>query len=324
MVRENLSPEPESGAVAPPELDRNPLFTLPLAPPQAEPSAEEPSFLASYAQPRIILPERIPHLGHLGILIALALFGLLGAGLLTRAALHAHLFGIANAEQAITDIRYTLGSQAVLYLITFAGCLILFPLVWQKGFFAGVQWRGATALRHSKRLISAAFVCFFFALLSGVLMPGPADTPIDKIFRTPGAAWLMFGFGVTLAPFFEEVAFRGFLLPALCTSYDWIIEQTTGQPIRPLDEHGHPQWSFRAMAVASVATSLPFALIHAEQTGYALGPFLLLICVSLVLCWARLSTRALAASVLVHAIYNFLLFSLMLLGTGGFRHLEKM
>jgi membrane protease YdiL (CAAX protease family) len=37
----------------------------------------------------------------------------------------------------------------------------------------------------------------------------------------------------------------------------------------------------------------------------------------------RLATRSLAASVLVHASYNLLLFSLMLLGTSGFRHLDK-
>jgi membrane protease YdiL (CAAX protease family) len=64
--------------------------------------------------------------------------------------------------------------------------------------------------------------------------------------------------------------------------------------------------------------------MHAEQTAHALGPFLLLVCVSLVLCWARLSTRSLAASVLVHASYNFMLFALILLGTEGFRHLDKM
>jgi hypothetical protein len=46
--------------------------------------------------------------------------------------------------------------------------------------------------------------------------------------------------------------------------------------------------------------------------------------VSLVLCWTRLASRSLAASVIVHASYNLLLFSLMLLGTGGFRHLDKM
>jgi len=64
--------------------------------------------------------------------------------------------------------------------------------------------------------------------------------------------------------------------------------------------------------------------MHAEQTGYSLGPFLLLIAVSLVLCATRLSTRSLAASVLVHASYNFLLFSIMFLGTSGFQHLDKL
>jgi membrane protease YdiL (CAAX protease family) len=49
-----------------------------------------------------------------------------------------------------------------------------------------------------------------------------------------------------------------------------------------------------------------------------------LIAVSLVLCWVRINTRSLAASVLVHASYNFMIFSLMLIGTGGFQHLDKM
>jgi membrane protease YdiL (CAAX protease family) len=46
--------------------------------------------------------------------------------------------------------------------------------------------------------------------------------------------------------------------------------------------------------------------------------------VSLVLCGVRLFTRSLASSTLVHACYNFLIFSIMLVGTGGFRHLDKM
>ncbi len=38
-----------------------------------------------------------------------------------------------------------------------------------------------------------------------------------------------------------------------------------------------------AMVVASILTSVPFALMHGEQTAYSLGPFLLLVCISLVL-----------------------------------------
>jgi membrane protease YdiL (CAAX protease family) len=78
------------------------------------------------------------------------------------------------------------------------------------------------------------------------------------------------------------------------------------------------------MVIASIFTTLPFALVHADQQGHSLGPFILLIVVSLILCAVRLVTRSLAASTLVHACYNFLLFFFMLIGTEGFRHLEKL
>jgi hypothetical protein len=278
----------------------------------------------SYTRPYIPPPERIPHLGHVALLGLLAFFGALGAILLTRSALYFHLGGISTVKQAVADIRYTLGGQAAFYLLTFGACLVFFPLLWHKGFFEGIQWQASTALRLRFRLFGAAFVCFVLALLNGILLPSPNEAPIDKIIRAPGAPWLLFAFGVTLAPFFEEIAFRGFLLPALCTAADWLNEQSSRQLRMPLDPAGHPQWTRSSMVIASVFTSVPFALMHAEQTGYALGPFLLLVCVSLVLCFARLATRSLAASVLVHAAYNFLLFSLMLVGTQGFRHLEKM
>jgi hypothetical protein len=209
-------------------------------------------------------------------------------------------------------------------LISLSGCLVLFPAIWNREFFDGLEWRGEAALRRRWRLFTAAFVCFLLALTDGLLLPGPPDTPIDQVFRLPGAAWLLFAFGVTMAPFFEEMAFRGFLLPAFCTAVDWSAERYLHVPAHQPDMEGKTRWSLPAMAVGSVLTSIPFALMHAEQTGYSLGPFLLLICVSLVLCWVRLNTRSLAASTLVHSSYNLLLFSLMLAGTGGFKHLDKM
>jgi hypothetical protein len=284
----------------------------------------EPPLFQSFLQTETISPTRIPHLGHLALLGAMALFGLLCASLLTRSALHFHLFGVSTVKQAMDDFRYTLGSQTAFYLLAFLASLVFFPLLWGKGLFAGMQWNASSAAAHRWRLISAAVICFVLAMIDGMLLPGPNDTPIDKVLRTPDAPWLLFAFGITLAPFFEEIAFRGFLLPALCTAWDWLNEQTNGQTARPLGPHGHPQWSIPAMIAGSILTSVPFALMHAEQTGYSLGPFLLLLCVSMVLCWARLSTRSLAASVLVHACYNFMLFFFMLLGTGGFRHLDKM
>ena len=317
---------PATEPLAAPAVHEDPVFDGPFpgAGIPAEPSPVEPPLFQSFSQPVPRPPVRLPHLGHLLILGVFASFALLCVAGLLSAALHFHLWGIATQQQAATDIHYNLGSEAILYLVTFGVSLLFFPLIWHKSLMAGLQWNGAIALSLRKRLLTTASICFALALVNGFLLPGPENAPIDKMFRTPGAAWLLFGFGVAVAPFFEEMFFRGFLLPALCTACDWVEEKTTHAPVRPLDQTGQPQWSLTAMVISSIATSIPFAFMHAEQTGYSWGPFFLLVGVSLVLCWTRLSTRSLAASVMVHASYNFLLFSIMLIGTDGFRHLDKM
>ena len=289
-------------------------------------ASDDAPLFASFTRQQPILPheERIPHIGHLGLLFLLVLCAFVGINILVALALHMKLWGIGTAAQAQTDYHYALVTQAALYLITFCGCLVSFPLIWRRPFFEGVHWQAGLAVQRIGRLISAAVVCFFVAMINGVLLPGPTDAPIDQLFKAPGAAWVLFGFGVTLAPIFEEMAFRGFLLPALCTAWDWSVEHLTGTPRRPLNESGDPNWSLTGMIVGSLVTSLPFALMHGFQTAWSLGPFLLLVFVSLVLCWVRLSARSLAASTIVHACYNFMLFSFMLLGTGGFKHLDRM
>lgn len=313
-----------SPLLAPFAVFDNPFLPMENAETPGEPSSPDQPLFQSFTQPEIYPPIRIPHLGHVTILLVFAICGLLGASLLIRSALHFQLFGVSSLQNAITDIHYTLGSEVILYLLMLLCSLIFFPMIWHKSLFVGVQWNGGIALQLRKKLFVIALICCGLALVNGLLLPSPKDAPIDKIFRTPGAAWLLFAFGVTFAPFFEEFVFRGFLLPSLCTACDWTYEKITGASMRPLDANGQPQWSLNSMVIASILTSLPFAAMHGAQTGYSWGPFVLLVGVSLVLCWARLSTRSLAASVFVHASYNFLLFSLMMLGTGGFRHLDKM
>lgn len=310
-------------ATAPVPLAASPWGPGPLA---EQPQEPDHVMFQNWYVPPPRPPVRIPHMGHLGILLLFVLSGLFAAGILMGIALRFHLFGITSLHSAMTDldIRFALGSEIVVYFVMIGACLLFFPMIWHKGYFEGVHWNGTTALHLRKQLFVTAAICFALALVNSLLLPSPKNAPIDKVFRSPGAAWWLFAFGVTFAPFFEETIFRGFILPALCTACDWVNERFTHAPVRPLDEHGHPQWSFAALVIGSLITSVLFASMHAAQTGYSLGPFLLLIGVSVVLCWARLSTRSLAASVMVHAYYNFFLFSLMMLGTGGFRHMDKL
>ena len=313
----------EPPLAAPSEPD--PFFVSYAEQPDQPPTTEPPQLFQSFVQPVVRPPARIPHFGHLSLLIPIGGIAFVCTILVLYFPMRLHLFGWSLSTQAAaTNVPLILSSEAILYLFVFAISVLVFPLFWHEKLLVGLQWRGAVALKRFGWLAATALGCAGLAALEEVVLPGPKNAPIDKMFSAPGAAWLMFAFGTTLAPFFEEMFFRGFLLPALCTAWDWIVERIKREPAPSLDANGHPQWSFLAMAVASVLTSIPFALLHVDQQGHSLGPFLLLIVVSLVLCTVRLKTRSLAASTLVHACYNFIIFSLALIGTGGFRHFDKM
>jgi hypothetical protein len=161
-------------------------------------------------------------------------------------------------------------------------------------------------------------------MVGNAVLPFPKHAPIDQMFSTSKDAWMLAIFGITIAPFFEEMIFRGYLLPAVATAWDWCGEKITGQAPRTLDANGNPLWSAGAMIFAALMVSAPFALMHSTQVGKAWGPLVVLYCVSLVLCTVRLVTRSLASSTMVHSVYNFILFAIMFWQTDGFRHLDKM
>lgn len=386
--------EHEAGAQYAPESEQPPQTEQPWTEPALPPDGDgipRPVYLPPVPLEPLRPQPRIPHLGHLALLFLFLLCGWVVAVLFSGAAMYFHFFGLHSLEQAKTNAPFLMSSEAIIYLVTLILCLVGFPPMWRRGFFSGLQWNGAAAIRRISLLLGAAVVCFALALLSEYVAPGPKNAPIEKLFQRPGAAWVLFAFGVTFAPFFEEMIFRGFLLPAFCTCFDWVAEESSATPASPdgstrwapltlvtafvvtsipfiaicadpfhhfllrgmvvllwclgmllawayvsarstlprgrsapVDAAGHPVWSFPAMVFASLYVSLCFALLHAAQQGYSLGPFVLLIVVSLVLCWARLSTRSVASSVLVHASYNFMIFMLTMASTEGFRHMQRM
>ncbi len=302
----------------------------------AEPVFSEPG-LAAYVEPDEMLATeppavspgmRIPNAADAAIFVLLLLVGFLVAAVALIVAFSLHWLerwlGIKDMQAAQTDTVVALGTQFLLYAVTLAGAVPLFRRAWGKPFFAGLHWHAATAWRLRWWLLATAVLCNGLALAANTWLPQPDHPPIELLFRTSRDAWLLMGFGVLIAPLFEEMIFRGFLLPAFATSWDWCMERFTHTQPRPLDAEGNPVWSVPAMVVGSFAVSLPFALMHSAQLGAAWGPLLLLYCISLILCATRLRTRSLACSTLVHATYNLILFGITLVQTSGFRHLDKM
>ena len=262
-----------------------------------------------------------PNMGHMAILVTLSAMLVLGGQfLMLVVAQRLHILGHhsirAYAELLRNDARWLVPSEAFGYLLVILVAVPLFRALWHRGFAAGVHWNARQAVRYSGRLLLLGLGCGFGIAALGSLLPMPKDPPImADMMHSPLGAWMMLVFGVTGAPLFEEMFFRGFLLPAFLNAFRWLSLKGDLSP-------GAVLWLGVPLSV--VFTSLPFALLHGQQVSHAWGPVLLIGLVSLVLCGVRLRLDSLASSTLVHAAYNFTLFAGILVQTGGFRHLNRL
>jgi membrane protease YdiL (CAAX protease family) len=78
-----------------------------------------------------------------------------------------------------------------------------------------------------------------------------------------------------------------------------------------------------ALLFAAIFSSAPFALLHGAQLDYAWSGMAILYGVSLVLSLVRIRLHSVAASVVMHATYNLTVFVILFVGTGAFRHMDK-
>jgi uncharacterized protein len=205
--------------------------------------------------------------------------------------------GVAGKTFA-SNVLVVLPAQVAGYFITVAFMVLL---VWQKyrtDFLAAVKWNMPSARFAWGAFGVGAALAVATQALSAVLQPWiPKSLPIDQVFHTATSAYALAAFGTLVAPFVEEMFFRGFLFPALA---------------RPL-----------GILPAASLTAAGFALIHGAQLAYAWIPLLLLFMVGMVLTLARARMQSVAVSVLMHIGYNSTLFAALYIATQGFRHMER-
>jgi uncharacterized protein len=323
------------------------------------------------------LAAATPHIGHtllFGLIVILAGFvvGLGFALSLKHVAPHLH----ETVDQMQTDPRIVIPVEAIVYAIAAAASLIVFPLLWGKSFSNGVHWRGFIVRHRLWLLVAIGVATSVVVQFLSNFLPIPKELPIDKFFTNRLGVWLIAIFGVTVAPAFEELAFRGFLLPSLASAWDWVMQRarTPGELLggpgahqptesewqqqaaiysslppegaavfhHPGPEHGSghakwisgspeqdssnadPGWSVPALVFSTVITSTGFAMLHGAQLAHSFAPLAVLFAVSVVLCVTRVRFHSLAASTLVHSMYNATIFVMLFIGTDGFRHLDKL
>jgi membrane protease YdiL (CAAX protease family) len=256
--------------------------------------------------------RRVPNLLHFVLFLALTIFSLIvaeGAGL---------LLARGPIEARLGNARLQLGVELLGYVLTLTVAWFAFAAVWGRPCLVGVRWNWG-AVRP--RLVAFGLGLGILSEALESLMPTPKHAPIEDLFRSPGLIWFLAGFGTLLAPLFEEILFRGMLLPGLAHAFDWM---RLPKDLAALEAwRGGSGYSRGSLVGASVLTSLLFAAIHAPQIGYTWSAVALLAGVSLMLCWVRLRYDSVAASTMVHGCYNLTVFLTIFIGTGGFRHLDK-
>ena len=261
--------------------------------------------------------RRIPHLGH-----AILFFSIAWMMLNLAAVVCFMLAHISTVDEIKNHPGVALSAEAISYVLTLLISVSLFPRLWQRSFLHGLQWNVLAVHRRWMWLIPAGIACSLLAQLADHYVHPPDNDMLAQLMHTRHGAWLVTAFGVLLAPLMEEIAFRGFLLPAFATAYDWLALDRTPAGLRHWEmtsAHTTP-----AVVFAAIFSSIPFALLHAGQLSHAWGAIAVLYAVSLALSFARIKTHSVAASTLMHATYNFTVFLVAFIATGGYRHLDKL
>jgi uncharacterized protein len=190
-------------------------------------------------------------------------------------------------------------AETLAYLMVLAFMVQLVRLKKEGSFLVAISWGRPDRTNATRALIAGAVLAVFSNVYIFLLSRWiPKSLPIDRLFRDTASAYLLALFGIVVAPFVEEVFFRGFLYPALA----------------------------RRIGAASsiIVTSGLFALIHQGQLAHAWLPLVWLFIVGLVLTMVRARTKSVSLCVLIHMTYNTVVFAFVFLATHAFHQLDNL
>jgi membrane protease YdiL (CAAX protease family) len=298
------SPSPEN-----PDERESQLPLWPAAPPStiklpdrpATPAPGDPSPLSVSDKPAAGSP--LTHadppwkLGDLGLFVLFALVTLFFANAIAIGLFSAFRSGLENnqpLEELLTATPFLVLMQVIWESLWLVFIYYIVAVKYRRPFWNTIRWRSSppgpkTYLFGGIVLAVAAQGIFSF-------FPSEESLPIERLFSSPSSGYLLALFGICVAPFMEELVFRGFFYP--------VFERMWG------------------MVAAVAFTALLFALIHAPQLSGGAAELAAIYCVGLALSYVRGKTGSMFASYLIHLGYNATLFVSLYVATDQFRLLR--
>ncbi len=213
-------------------------------------------------------------------------------------AVYAVLKPIAGWQSSVYDMAqnaiFAVVTQVIYYGPLFLYVYILVALQYRLPFWEGIRWRWPGG-RQAGRIFVAGIVLAIGLVIVEAWLPQNKAFPLEKLFASPAAAYTLAVFSVTVAPFMEEIIFRGVFFA--------FFERMVG------------------IRFALVSTALLFALIHAPEYWGAWSGLALILVVGLACSTARAITKSVVPGVILHVAYNGTLMGLLFIGSHHFRTL---
>lgn len=193
------------------------------------------------------------------------------------------------AQTASIDELFDLGSidGTVVSVSIIISCLLLMLLIAAIIRLKGGKIRHYLALKPFSWNVAIALlaILLLFMIASQALsywLDKSSTDFIDPLYQSVSSVWLLIVAIVIVAPFYEELVFRGILWSAISESF--------------ADQH-----SVKGVIIASIVTSFVFAMIHLQYGIYEISTIIVL---ALIFCYARYKSGSLWLPILLHIINN--------------------
>jgi CAAX protease family protein len=260
--------------------------------------------IESFHSAKSIVPEdlRVPWgWWDLGLLAVITVSGIFALGLVIISA-----FQIAGVTRVQFEHSVKYQALASILGVFLLSLFLLFYLVLQlrirfdAPYWRTLRWRPVDSGTIPPRVAYLGFVLGGFLLSMVVAVVSSAFAPknrmpIEQFLQDRQTAFLLLVMSVTLAPFFEETIFRGYIYP--------VVARTFG------------------VIPGVIFTGLIFGLMHASQLGGNVPQVALLATVGIVFTAVRAKTGSVLPGFLVHVSYNAFISIAFLIGSHGLRHM---
>lgn len=203
-------------------------------------------------------------------------------------------FGVRMGEQVLASAPWVVAMQSVWELLWLGFIYVTIRKKYHRDFWQALKW--VRPRQSPVAFLMGGVVVAFGAQAVMNLFPSQKHLPIEKLFSSTEAAYLLAFFGVFVAPFIEELVFRGFFYP--------VFERLWG------------------LSVAVFLTALLFAAIHVPQLSGGWQEITSIFVVGAVFSYCRGKTGSLVPSFLMHFAYNTALFVSLYISTDRFHNLK--